>query len=90
MSIEDQAENYQRDPNSTALDYENVTASDVTPLPRLARNVRVGTAGNLTVINAEDREVLFANMQAGEHTLGFVKQIKATGTTASDFVAYYK
>ncbi len=54
------------------------------------RQLYVGTAGNVTVVNAVDNSVTtFSNVNAGSH-LGpfFIKRVNAVGTTASNIVAY--
>lgn len=52
------------------------------------RSIRVGTGGNLTVVNQDGISVAINNVQDGELLpLRDIKKVMATGTTASDIVA---
>ena len=77
-----------QEPNFPALTLFNVSPSDVTVFSPAIRQLYVGTAGNVTLVTEDGVTVLYANVNAGSH-IGpfFVKQVKATGTTASNIVA---
>ena len=77
-----------QEPNFPALSLIAVTPSDSTAFAPAVRMLYVGTAGNVTVVTEDAVTVTFANVNAGSH-IGpfFVKQVKATGTTASNIVA---
>ena len=54
------------------------------------RQLYVGTAGNVTVVNIVDNSVVtFNNVSAGS-TIGpfYIKRVNAIGTTASNIVAF--
>jgi hypothetical protein len=53
------------------------------------RQLYVGTAGNVAVVNIDDSVVTFSNVNAGS-TLGpfYIKRVNAVGTTASNIVAF--
>lgn len=62
-----------------------VTPNDSADLPKVARSLLIGTAGNLAVVMANDDEVTLP-VQAGYNPIS-VKRIKATGTTAAGIFA---
>lgn len=68
-----------------------VTPSDTVPLPQLSRFIFVGTAGGaISVIMAgDDTAVVLDAIPAGTLLPLCVKQVKATGTTATDIVALW-
>jgi len=66
-----------------------VTKSDTVPLASVPRTIYVGVAGDITAILADDTSaVLFKAVPVGPFPV-MVKQIMATGTTATDIVALY-
>jgi hypothetical protein len=66
-----------------------VTPSDSVQLKMVARRIYVGGAGNLTVLlRGDSHPVTLFNVPAGSyHDLGAVL-VMATGTTATDIVAF--
>lgn len=66
-----------------------ITPSDVTEYATgHIRSIRVGTGGNLTVVNQDGISVAINNVQDGELLpVRDIKKVMATGTTASDIVA---
>lgn len=66
-----------------------VTPHASTNFTREVRQLYVGTAGNVAVVNSDDSTVTFSNVNAGSH-LGpfYIKRVDAAGTTASNIVAY--
>lgn len=66
-----------------------VTPNDSTDLAAVARAIYVGTAGNLSIVLADDSApVLLKSIAVGYHPLR-AKRVRATGTTAADIVALY-
>lgn len=67
-----------------------VTKSDSADLPRIARALYVGGAGNVSVI-CEDggTAVVFVGLAAGQILPVRVKRVRSTDTTATSIVALY-
>jgi hypothetical protein len=66
-----------------------LTPSDGTKLPRRVRGVYVGTAGNVTLQTIDGAaDVVLKNVPAGTFLPLQVSYIRATGTTAADFVGF--
>lgn len=78
-----------QDPTWPGATLITVVKSDVTVFSPVVRQVYVGTTGNVTVVTEDDVTALFKAVPAGS-VIGpfFVKQIKSTGTTAADMVAF--
>lgn len=53
------------------------------------RQLYIGTAGNVAVVNIDNSVVVFKNVNAGS-TIGpfYIKRVNAVNTTASDIVAF--
>lgn len=66
-----------------------ITKSDTTTFSPAIRQVYVGGAGDVTVVTEDNVTVTFTGVPAGA-TIGpfFVKQIKSTGTSATNMVAF--
>jgi len=81
--------NIQR-PYAGAADAATVTPTDDVELDPIPRALWVGTAGNLTVILKNmSTTIAFNNIQAGTMIELEAKEVRATGTTASDIVAVW-
>lgn len=67
----------------------SITKSDVTVYSPVVRQIYVGTTGDVAVVSEAGVTVLFKSVPSGA-VIGpfFVKQIKATGTTAADMVGF--
>jgi hypothetical protein len=65
----------------------DVSAANVV-LPELCRALWVGTAGNITGVDAAGNTVLFTNVPIGFFPMTF-KQINHTGTAAAGLVAIF-
>lgn len=87
-------------PSSIPHTAKEVTPSDVNELDITANGknlaahaIYVGDTslgGDITVVTLDDREVTFSNAIEGQILdTGFIKQIKATGTTAASLVVLY-
>ncbi len=64
-----------------------VTPDDSNPLPMVARRLHIGTAGDLKVLLRDDvAPVLLKNVPVGTLQV-WVRQVYATGTTATQIVA---
>ena len=72
---------------SPSTRYVNVTPNNSADLAEVSRAIRVGGAGDLTVIRADGISVLFSNCSAGEVLPIRVARVMATGTTATNLVA---
>ena len=70
---------YQRDPNSTAREYENVTASDSVNFPRIARAVRFDVGGTAVLVKADDTTATIVAV-AGKDEPYQCKRVNITGT----------
>lgn len=67
-----------------------VTPSNTVNFTNVARQLYVGTTGDVTVVTQEDEAVVtFKNVPEGS-VIGpfFIKRVNATGTTASNIVAF--
>lgn len=78
----------QVNPSGPPTNYDAITPSDTVDLPRFARAIRVGRAGDVVLVNAVGVAVMFVGCQEGEILPG-ASRVNATGTTATDLVAYY-
>lgn len=66
-----------------------VTPSDVTPLSTACKGIYVGTGGNITLRAMDDSaDVLLKNVPTGAILPIRLQYVKATGTTATDIVAF--
>lgn len=76
-------------PEWPAYDLYAVVPHDTNNLIDVARQLYVGTDGNVVVETEAGTTVTFSNVIGGS-TLGpfFVKKVKATGTTSSNIVAF--
>lgn len=77
------------DPSWPSIDLFAVTPNDTTPLATVARQLYVGTGGDVTVTTDQGSTVTFKAVYSGT-ILGpfYVKYVKATNTTASNIVAF--
>lgn len=66
-----------------------ITPDDSNDLATVVRDIRVGGAGNVVVIDAAGNTVTFSGCVAGER-LGpfYVARVKLTGTTATNLIGY--
>lgn len=78
-----------QDPTWPGATLINVIKSDDTVFSPAVRQVYVGTTGDVTVVTEDDVTSFFKAVPQGS-VIGpfFVKQIKSTGTTAADMVAF--
>lgn len=65
---------------------EAVTPHDTNELTYASRALYVGTTGNLAVVMVDGTALTLSSVPVGLHPLR-VKQVKSTGTTASNIVA---
>ncbi|QEG32273.1 hypothetical protein GobsT_71260 [Gemmata obscuriglobus] len=65
-----------------------VTPSNAANAERAFRSLRVGTAGDVVVVRKDGAPVTFKNCSNGEPLPVEGIRVNATGTTASDIVAY--
>lgn len=77
------------EPMWPAYNLVQITKSDITVYSPALRQIRVGTAGDVTVVTDQDTSILFKSCQAGEY-LGpfFIKKVMSTGTSAADLVGF--
>ena len=66
-----------------------VVPSNATNFTQIARQLYVGVGGDVTVLTQNDVVITFKNVGSGS-TIGpfFIKRVNATGTTATDIVAF--
>lgn len=76
-------------PTFPALDLVTVTPSDATTYQPAIRQLYVGTAGDVTVVTDQNTTITFKNVFSGM-IIGpfYIKQVKSTGTTASNIVGF--
>lgn len=73
--------------NESARSASTITPNDSTALTFTTRAIYVGTGGDLTVVLVDDSNpVTFKNVASGQLLSVKAKQVKATGTTASNLV----
>lgn len=66
-----------------------VTASDVTEYSPSLRGLYVGSTGDVAIVFASGESVTLQNLAAGAiHPIAAIKQILATGTTATGIRAF--
>lgn len=67
----------------------SVAPSNTVNFTNIARQLYIGTAGDVAVLTQSDVVITFKNVGAGS-TIGpfFIKRVNATGTTATDIVAF--
>ena len=71
-----------------ALSAAAITLSDTVGFA-LCRGVYVGGAGNIAAVMGDGTELTFSGAVAGSVLPIRVKQVKSTGTTASNLIALY-
>lgn len=64
----------------------SITPNDTTELTNVTRALYVGGSGDIVVVFEDGSEVTLKNLQAGVWHPMRVRQVKATGTTATDIV----
>jgi len=67
---------------------EVVTPSDTDELEFICRKLRTADGGDITFVLAGDGTTLTETLTAGGEIVALVKQVKATGTTATVIHAY--
>lgn len=80
---------YQDSGSAPSREGANVTPNDNTDLDPYARSLWVGVAGDVTIQTPRGTSVLFKGCGAGAIIPCHVKRLMATGTTATDIVAFY-
>ena len=74
---------------SPAIAIGRITPNDTTDQPRVLRDIRVGTPGNVVVVDSSGNEETFVNCLVGERLGPFsVARVKSTGTTAGSLTGY--
>lgn len=74
------------DQGDPATDAFAITPSDVAEFTYVTRAIYVGGTGNITVIMQDGTQVLFAAVPTGYVLPVKVRQVLATGTTATNLV----
>ena len=75
--------------DAPAWDAADVTPSDSADLPRPARSLYVGGAGDVSVITRGGSTVTFTAVPAGMVLPVQVRRVRATGTTATSIDALF-
>ena len=67
----------------------NITPSATVNLVQEVRQIYVGAAGNLAVVNLDDSVVVFQNLNAGT-TIGpfYIKRVNVSGTTCTGIIGF--
>jgi len=66
-----------------------IVPHDTDPLPVVPKAIYVGTGGDVVLRGiGSDQDVTFRNVPAGLDLMVRASHVRATGTTASDLVAY--
>lgn len=73
-----------------AVDGVVITPSDTLTLTRIPKAIYVGTGGDISIIGSKGTtSFILKNVPSGSMLPIRVKQIKVTGTTASDIIGLY-
>lgn len=67
----------------------SVTPSDANLLGQITTGLFVGGAGNIALVMSDNSAVTLTGVTAGTFLPISVTQVKATGTTATNMVAFY-
>lgn len=67
---------------------EAVTPHDTNELTNVSRALYVGTTGNVAVVMRDGQSLTITSVPVGWHRMR-VKQVKSTGTTASNIHAFW-
>lgn len=83
-------------PDGSGYRYVSVTPSDTyvfdassDTVPNPPRAIYVGTGGDISLVSLDGDTVIFKNVVTGTLLPVYFKQVKATGTTASNLVAIF-
>ncbi|MDP2129988.1 MAG: hypothetical protein U0975_16335 [Erythrobacter sp.] len=72
-----------------AINLYAIVPHDTDPLPVVPKAIYVGTGGDVVLRGiGSDQDVTFRNVPAGLDLMVRASHVRATGTTASDLVAY--
>lgn len=78
------------DNGRTSRRYKSVTPHDSNALPSgECIAIYVGTGGDVVLVDVDGDPCTFKNVPSGGTILGQTLVVMATGTTATDIVAYY-
>lgn len=73
--------------NAPARRHVAITPSDADELAYTVRRIYVGTGGDIALVDGEGNQVTYKNVTSGSYIGDCVyKQVKVTGTTATDLV----
>lgn len=68
---------------------EVVTPHNTNEFVKVSRAIYVGTGGNVNLVTRDGTTLLFSNVQDGTVLPIRARQVRATGTTATDIIAIY-
>ena len=83
----DKFEELRREATAPARDGRVIVPDDGNDLEYVARSIHVGTAGIVNVVSVEGTTLPFKMTDGGVITME-VSRVLATGTTATDLIAY--
>lgn len=86
MTATDNFENNREGLESPANGAFAITPHDTNELSLVTRGIYVGGAGDAVCVMADDTEVTFTGLLAGQVYPFQVKQVKATNTTATSLI----
>lgn len=79
---------YNDAPNLPPQNAAAVTTSDTNDLSYVSKSLYIGVSGDVTVITAVGQTVTLKSVPVGMQQIR-VSRVKATGTTATDIVAWW-
>ena len=89
MPSVDKFSNFQPEPDSGALSLVAITPSDANDLTNVLRQIFVGVAGDVALLDTSGSSTIHKNVAAGSYIGPFkITRVLATGTTATNMVGY--
>lgn len=77
-------------PTWPSPELEVIVPSDTVEYSKPLRQIYVGIGGDVTVVDQKDNVILFSDVPYGFYiTPIYIKQVKATGTTAQNMVGFF-
>lgn len=89
MATDTFAPNKRHEDWSPAIHAFAITPSNEEELAYVTRSIYVGVGGTIAVVMASGDEVTFVGVQAGSVLPVRVKQVKVTGTNATNMIGLY-
>lgn len=87
MPAEDKFEGFADGLNSAFVGGFDVVPSDADELPKVARGFMITTPGDVAVVFKNGDELTLPGLVPGQQYIGRIKQVRASGTTATGIKA---